>query len=79
MILILSNIDKVGDELNALILSNFPLDFHDFFHSFSHVKGFDVFSKLPRLDLGVIKQVLDHETHQVGRRFLNAQTIFELQ
>ena len=54
-ILVLSNVDEVGDELNAMVLSRFPLDFHDFFHSFSHVERFDILSKLSSLDLGVIK------------------------
>jgi hypothetical protein len=61
--LILSNIDEVGDELNALVLCHFPLDFHDFFHSLSHVELFDVLSKFTSLDLGVVKQILDHEAH----------------
>ena len=34
--------------------------------------------KLSSLDLGVVKQVLNHEAHQVSRRLLNIESILEL-
>jgi len=65
---------KIDISLPGLI----PLDTHDFLDGFKNVEVLQIDSKLARLDLGVVQEILHQEAHHLGRRVLDAQAGLEL-
>jgi hypothetical protein len=67
IILRFGDIDELRVELNALLLRLLPLDAHDPLDTVPNIELVEDLSELIRLDLGIVKQVLHHEGHDVGR------------
>ena len=71
----LGDIDKLRIELNSLLFSFLPLNAHNTFDTVSDVEGFQDLPELICFDLSIIKKVLNHEAHDVGRRLLHLKPI----
>ena len=51
---------------------------HDIFDSVPKIKGLNSFPKFASFDLRVIKEILDHAAHHIGRGVLDFETIIQL-
>ena len=74
----LGDIDELWIEFNSLLFGLLPLDAHDTFDTFSDIEGFQDLPELICFDLSIIKKVLNHEAHDVGRRLLHFEPIMKV-
>ena len=64
--LVLTNIDELCIEVNCLLLCLLPLDAHHFVYTLPDVEALEILSELIGFDLGIIEEILHHETHNIG-------------
>ena len=76
--LVLSNIDKLCIEVNCLLLCLLSLNAHYFVYTLPDVKALEILSELIGFDLGIIEEILHHETHNVSRGLLHLQAFVKV-
>ena len=76
--LIFTNVDEFRIEINRLLLSLLSLDTHYFVYAIPDIEALQVFPELICLNLSIIKEVLHHETHDIGRGLLHLETLMEI-
>jgi len=61
------DIFKRGEKFNSLVLCLLPLNAHDALYCIDNVKLFNILPEFASLDLCIVKQVLNHVGHELGR------------
>jgi hypothetical protein len=70
-----SNIDKLRVEFYALLLSSLSLDTHYLLDAIFDIESLHHLSELVCPNLSIIKEILHHETHYIGRWLLNLESV----
>ena len=73
--ILLQYVGVSSKEFNFSVININSLNAHDLFYCISDVELRNIFTEFTCLDLGIVKEILNHEAHEISRSFLNIHSV----